>query len=71
MATYFFRAVPRPSGFYRALHNGSTPDVEPDIRVKTTSTSLPFQDLDDPNVYEVERLVHSRRGKVRRSVLEF
>ena len=60
MAAYFTRAVPHSPGFYRGLHNGSTADIEFNVRAK----SLPAQYLDDQDVYEVERLVHSRSGKV-------
>ena len=64
---YFTRALPYPSGFYRALHNCSTADVNLDVHAKPTISSLSAQDLDDPDVYEVERLVESRRAKVCRS----
>ena len=63
MAAYNTRSVPRPPGFYRALHNRSTADSEVTICTKP----LPAVNLDDKDVYEVERLVYSRRGKVSRS----
>ena len=65
MAAYYTRAVPRPPGFYCALHNGSTPDAEFSGRAKF----LPAADLGDQDVYEVEHLVHCRRGKVSRHFL--
>ena len=60
MAAYHTRAVQRPPGFYRALHNSSTADSDFSGRAK----SLPAADLNDEDVYEVERLVQCRRGKV-------
>ena len=54
MAAYYTRAVPRPLGFYCALHNGGTPDAEFSGRAKF----LPAADFGDQDVYEVERLVH-------------
>ena len=67
MAAYFTRGVLRPSGYYCALHNGSAADVD-FIR---TSSPLSTDDIsvDDEDVYEVERLVQLRRGKVCRSIL--
>ena len=59
MAAYYTRAVPRPPGFYRALHNSSTADSEFSGHPKTLSVV----NLGDQDVYEVERLVHCRRGK--------
>lgn len=56
MAAYFTRAVPRPSGYYRELNNCSTADVDL-IRAKPTAD---ISIADD--VYEVKRLVQSRRG---------
>ena len=64
MAAYFTRAVPRPWGFYRALHDCSTADINLDLHAK------PINSLanDDEDVYEVERLVFSRRGNVFQTV---
>ena len=56
MSAYFTHAISRPAGFYRTLHAGSTVDV--------VTSSLSTQDVNDPDVYEVERLVSSRKAKV-------
>ena len=65
MAAYFTRAVPRPSGYYRSLNRQSTADVY-DCTVGHSSSIVRY---DDQDVYEVERLVSSRKAKVRRYIL--
>ena len=71
MAAYFTRSIPRPPGYYRALNARSTADaagVSTDRRQneqRVGRISLPERDIDDEDVYEVERLVQRRNGKVR------
>ena len=61
----FTRSVPRPSGFYRALHNRSTADAHAD-NGGPSSRSSAAEDVDcaHEDVYKVDRLVHSRCKKV-------
>ena len=60
MVAYFTRAVPHPAGFHRALHNRSTADVDLGLHVKPNNSLASV----DEDMYEVEQLVFSQRGKV-------
>jgi len=59
MAGYFTRAVVRPPGYYRALHNRSSADT-----YAVENTGSRYLSFDEEDVYEVERLVQPRRKKV-------
>ena len=70
MAAYFTRSVRRPPGYYRALNACSSVDAEvetfcrPD-KPKAGPTALSEMEVDQEDVYEVERLVQRRRSKVK------
>lgn len=76
MAAYFTRSIPRPPGYYRALNVRNTIDagVPTDRRQneqRVGRISLPERDIGDEDVYEVERLVQRRNGKVRYTLPAF
>ena len=62
---YFTRAVPRPPGYYRALHNRSTVDVD----TSREPVTRPDRNPTSGDVYEVDRLVYTRRLKVSSQIL--
>ena len=66
MAAYLTRLVHRPPGYYRALNARSSADLDAERRQglrrpRIGHTTLPENEAD---VYEVERLVQRRCGKV-------
>ena len=75
MAAYFTRQVHRPPGFYRQLNARSSLDGEAGgecnngRRQKTDRTAMSESDLlaEAEDVYEVERLIQRRCGKVKTS----
>ena len=63
MAAYFTRSTPRPGGYYRELHR-ITADFDGAAVRRNAWTFLQPEDVNSVDVYEVERLVHSRRKLV-------
>ena len=61
---YYTRSLPRPAGYYRSLNDRSTAEVY-EGAIGHRMSNRP----DDTDVFEVERLVSSRRAKVRTSIV--
>ena len=62
-SSYFTRSVVRPPGFYRALHTRSSLDAD-SLETTRGLVCLFERETDQEGVYEVERLVQRRTGKV-------
>ena len=59
---YFTQSVVKPRGYYTSLHSRSSADMY-DHRGVSNSLPTPLRG-DEPDVYEVDRLIAERKTKV-------